>query len=1390
MEKVTLRNKSGLPRLAALMLVAILSCIGTKAFAEDIDGLSYTISGNTATVTGFASDASDKTTVTIPATITKDGITYNVTAIDHEAFKNNTDLTSVTISNGVTSIGESAFQGCSSLESVEIPSSVTSIGKDAFYQCDKEKLKKVIVKDIAKWCGISFGNVQANPLFYAKNLYSDADTKITDLEIPDDVTSIGKYAFYEYTGMTSVKIPNSVTSIGVSAFCGCKSLSSVTFPSSVTSIESQVFYYCSGLKTVTSLREEPPAIDFSAFYACYNIETVYVPKESVDSYKDKDGWKDFGDKIKALLEITYKKIDGKDELTVTGVDDGYTGALEIPATATYGGATLPVTSISAEAFKDNSGITSVTIGENVTEIGASAFKGCTGLTSIVIGSNVTTIGQNAFSGCNNNNLTSIEIPSSVTYIGSCAFYCDKLTKVIIRDIAAWCKIIFYGDNFANPLNYAHHLYLKTDNGEKEITELRESDLDGVTKIGAYAFFNCKGLTSVTIPSSVSEIGLYAFSGCSNLTKVVVKDIATWCKMCFGYDTNPLYYAKHLYSDENTEIKDLVIPDDVTSIGRYAFNNCEGLTSVTIPSSVENIGEEAFAGCKSLQSVAIGSGVTSIGSLAFKDCTGLTTITSKAVNPPSIETSPDEMHRPSTATFAGIAVSNVTLYVPYGSVEKYEDEDSGWSGFKIEALSPLKFEKIEGKDELVVTGIEDGYTGVLEIPKEATYNGTTLPVTSISGMAFGGCSKLTSVSIPNSVTSIGESAFDGCISLESVNMPDGITTISPAVFGGCKSLKSVIIGEKVESIGRYAFHNCSELSSITIPNKVTNIDAGAFSGCTKLTKVTSNIQEPFEIRSDIFDAAVKESATLYVPKGTKEKYAAAGGWDFTNIDDGTTDEDKDDEDKDEDKDEDNPDDEEKDDEGEEETPDEDKDTSEPEPDITERNDDGVSINFNYGDNTQEVKVTKGDYSGEVTIPETVGDIPVTGIESDAFSGCTDLTAVNIPRSVTTIGDNAFSGCSGLEAITIRSTIEAIGAGAFEGCTALKKVVAEDIPAWCSIDFGGETANPLSRAGHLYSDENREIKDLVISENVENIGAHAFAGGVGLESVTVQNGAKNIGAGAFDGCVNITSVTIPGSVTSIGKEAFSGCTNLEKVVIDNISAWCGISFGSIESNPLYHAGHLYSDENKEITDLTIPNAVKGIGKFAFLGCTGLKSVTIGGNLKSDDDGNGVTSIGYGAFYGCSNLESVTIPGSVESIGEWAFGECGKLDSVTSHIQVPFAINDNVFSRDTKYYGTLRVPDGTADKYKTTAGWKEFANIDGGSSTGIGDINAEKVTIQSDGGALNVSGAKDGTRVVVYSMTGMVIGSGNVSGCTVAIPTGLRKGDIAIVRIGDTAVKVVMR
>lgn len=177
------------------------------------------------------------------------------------------------IPDSVTSIGNYAFSGCSSLTSVTIPDSVTSIGNYAFYGCNS--LSEVDVQDLASWCKIFFGDEYSNPCGYAKSLFVNG-TKITDLVIPDTVTTIGAYAFRDCSDLTSVTIPSSVISIGSYAFSGCSGLTSVTIPDSVTSIGRGVFQVCTGLESVM-IPESVTNIGSSAFYGCSGLISMTIP---------------------------------------------------------------------------------------------------------------------------------------------------------------------------------------------------------------------------------------------------------------------------------------------------------------------------------------------------------------------------------------------------------------------------------------------------------------------------------------------------------------------------------------------------------------------------------------------------------------------------------------------------------------------------------------------------------------------------------------------------------------------------------------------------------------------------------------------------------------------------------------------------------------------------------------------------------------------------------------------------------------------------------------------------------------------------------------------------------------------------------------------------------
>lgn len=194
------------------------------------------------------------------------------------------------------SIGQNAFDSCSTLTSIAIPNRIKYIGGFAFRFCDN--LTKVIIPDIASWCKVVYDNTYYNKPLEDRDLYRDEDTKVTNLTIPNGVTSISANAFYGCKSITSVTIPNSVTSISANAFSG-SSLTSVTIPSGVTSMGDRCFGNCRSMTSVTVEATTPPT-GTNFFYNSNVIKKIYVPAESVETYKAASGWSDYASLIQAI----------------------------------------------------------------------------------------------------------------------------------------------------------------------------------------------------------------------------------------------------------------------------------------------------------------------------------------------------------------------------------------------------------------------------------------------------------------------------------------------------------------------------------------------------------------------------------------------------------------------------------------------------------------------------------------------------------------------------------------------------------------------------------------------------------------------------------------------------------------------------------------------------------------------------------------------------------------------------------------------------------------------------------------------------------------------------------------------------------------------------------
>ncbi|MGN1297897.1 MAG: leucine-rich repeat domain-containing protein [Clostridia bacterium] len=292
---------------------------------------------------------------------------------------------------------------------------------------------------------------------------------------------------------------------------------------------------------------------------------------------------------------------------------------------------------------------------------------------------------------------------------------------------------------------------------------------------------------------------------------------------------------------------------------------------------------------------------------------------------------------------------------------------------------------------------------------------------------------------------------------------------------------------------------------------------------------------------------------------------------------------------------------------------------------------IVIDTSYISGSEERTFTKN--IKEVELPRTV-----TEIERNAFSeyNFTQMTKINIPRSVTSIGDSAFYNCTSLSSITIPSSVTSIGNNTFYNCTSLSSVT---MPSSVT-SIGDYTFNYC-----------RSLSNITIPKSVISIGSCAFEGCTSLSGVTIPSSVTIIGNSAFADCTSLSNITISSNVTNIGDSAFSSCSKLTNIDVSannqNYSNKDGVLFNKDKTKLIqYPAG-------KQDTVYIIPSSVISIEATAFSGCTSLSSVTIPSS---------VTSIGNGAFANCTSLSDIKIPSSVTNIGYTVFSYCRSLSNIT--------------------------------------------------------------------------------------------------------------------------------
>ena len=726
-------------------------------------------------------------------------------------------------------------------------------------------------------------------------------------------------------------------------------------------------------------------------------------------------------------------------------------------------------------------------------------------------------------------------------------------------------------------------------------------------------------------------------------------------------------------------------------------------SITIPSPVEiggveysvtSIGDYAFYDCSSLTSIEIPAGVTQIGSYAFYDCSSLTSIEIPA------------------------SVTQIEVYA-------FANVNEGGSYYDTQSqLSSVTFE--EGSQ-----------------------------LTMIGSHAFAGCSILTSIEIPASVTQIGEGAFYFCQNLTSIEIPASVTQIGSSAFSNCNRMTNIAFGEnsQLTSISSNTFYSCSNLTSIEIPAGVTQIGICAFTGCSSLTSIEipagvtqigqynfdgcSSLRSIRLLAESVVSVGNYEGNSLggdwgqfqiQVPENLIESYKETYPWSDHTIT---------------------------------------KIYPYHYGEYVVKEYDGYSLRFTANPLYEGAEVSCEVQPTEptaITIPSTIEindlEFNVTAISNSAFYNCQNLTSIEIPAGVTQIGSYAFANVdeygnigpqSRLSSVTFEegSQLTMIGSYAFAGCSILTSI---EIPASVT-QIGSSAFSNCNRMTNIAFGENSQLT---------SIGERAFNGCLTLLGINIPKDVTSIGEDAFDGCTALKAIAvdaentvydsrdncnaliktsenklikgcyntvIPATVTSIANKAFINCQRLKSIEIP-----AGVT--QIGESAFHNCSGL--------TSIEIPTSVTQIGANAFMHCRRLSSITFEENsqLKTIGDNafwecddinsivlpSGVTSIGNSAFRGCYGLSFVDIPSSLTFIGGEAFYDC-PIRYMICHVETPITLTSDPGSNPDL---TVFVPANSVDDYKEAYPWSDYnilpidpASVaiilnheDGGTVTGAGN------------------------------------------------------------------------
>lgn len=896
----------------------------------------------------------------------------------------------------------------------------------------------------------------------------------------------------------------------------------------------------------------------------------------------------------------------------------------------------PVMSID-HGFEDCLHIRSVVIPDSIKYISYNAFFGCSSLISVTIGNGVKSIGDNSFRDCAS--LKTIVIPDSVEEIFYAAFSgCTRLTDITLSK--NFKKI--YPNAFYN--TFLENIYIT------DLEAWLNLNFDDITDSVYDIFPNFKGtahlmtedskeVNIVEIPNTYTSIKKHQLRNFKNITTIILSNTIT------SIDEYAFYGCENLTN--------IVLPDEIISIGNYAFSGCTKLENINFPKNLISIGNFAFEKCYLLKELNFQDKLSSIGKHSFYYCSNLVN-----VNIPS-----------SLINFGDHAFyycDNLENVYYQGTIDNWVEIP-----FVSAASNPLSSAKNLYINNEIVTDVK--LTTATKISDYAFKNYSKLSsisipntVLSIGIAAFECCTGITSIVIPESVTeilyfsfsecsnlksvtilgdilSIENRMFSGCYNLEKIVLPDTITSIENYAFYNCFSFKEIEISSSTKSIGDFAFYNCKSLLTLIIPNEVTTIGAEAFGNCTSLLqlqigeKVEKLGNSPFYNCHQIREICNLSSALLH----DSDFRAYNSEWLGSVLKEELS-------------------------------------SLIYVGDFVFRKENDTYYLIKYLGNSSIVVLPDSS-----NLPEEITNY---SIDSYAFNDCYFLKSITLSENVNEICSRAFNNCSNLIEIYNYSKIY-IQINAYYpelsspgGIADYAKVIItsdEVKPIIDNVDDFLFTSNYVNEKLEYYLiGYVGNNKDIVLPDSYKDstyiIDSYAFYNNSIIETVVISDGVTAINGGAFKYCTNLKSVVLGNNVTTIIGTTFNYSYKLKDIYIPSslksitgavfewcqlenvyysgtIDEWAEISFGDRYCNPIRGAKFYINDEL--VRNVVISQAEK-VSPFAFVQNKFIESVVIG---------DSVLSIGKAAFDGCSNLTSVIIGKNVTNVDSLAFNSCNLLRKV---------------------------------------------------------------------------------------------------------------------------------